>query len=282
MVDKNRDGYIDYESEFLPWLEIAKGNDEPATYSFSVEAAERQKKKAAKAVVKEKMNSILDKLRTAAYDNGHANWLKLFRHYDRDDTGDMDLHEFMQLLRKRARITPKQLTDEQIAALFEFVDQDKNGTISYREEFLPWLEVRQGEDTMMKERSAGNEAGKQAAQRRRQRAAQKELTKNLRTIVNKLRACAYDNSQGDVNWHKLFKFHDHGGTGECNLPGFLTIIRTKARIKQQDLSDDALRALFNHIDSDNSGTISYETELLPWLEEESDSSAALSPGRTHS
>jgi len=178
----------------------------------------------------------------------------------------MDFGEFSLLMRKRAKLTPQQFSDEHLQELFDLVDKNSNGIIKYDTEFLPWLQVEEGMD----DGPGSNAAGVRAAQRRKLKAAKIELNQNMNGILNKLRAAAYDNAKGGQNWEKLFRYYDKDGSGEVDFQEFLSIIRIKARVKPQVVSDDALRALFDFVDQDKGGTISYEDEFLPWLEPDED------------
>jgi Ca2+-binding EF-hand superfamily protein len=43
---------------------------------------------------------IRTKLRAASYSVGGVDWEKLFRHYDRDNSGELDFNEFSNAIRK--------------------------------------------------------------------------------------------------------------------------------------------------------------------------------------
>ena len=53
---------------------------------------------------------------------------KLFEHYDRDNSGYLDLEEFRRAVRKGGQIGVHQMTDEELEAVFDEYDADKETT----------------------------------------------------------------------------------------------------------------------------------------------------------
>jgi len=86
------------------------------------------------------MQQIKSKLTASAYSLGGVNWPKLFLFYDHDGTGDINVDEFANLLRKDAKVTSRMLSDEMLKHLFAAIDQDNSGKVAYRE-FLDWLQL---------------------------------------------------------------------------------------------------------------------------------------------
>lgn len=84
-------------------------------------------------------DAIKKRLKAAAYNNGKLDWDKLFRYYDKDNSGCIDWDEFRAAIRKSAKITTAQLSDRDLRLLFEFVDVDGDGEVDYKQEFMPWL-----------------------------------------------------------------------------------------------------------------------------------------------
>jgi len=79
------------------------------------------------------------RLKAAAYTSGGVNWKKLFRFYDRDNSGQIGYTEFKRLVRTDAKLTRSQLPDENLRTIFKLVDTDDSGEIGYTE-FLAWVE----------------------------------------------------------------------------------------------------------------------------------------------
>ena len=57
----------------------------------------------------------LTKLRAAAYTSGGVDYGKLFRHYDRDNSGLIDFREFCSLLRRDAKLSKKDVSDAEVS-----------------------------------------------------------------------------------------------------------------------------------------------------------------------
>lgn len=82
---------------------------------------------------------VRSKLRAAAYTAGGIDWHRLFRHYDRDNSGEIGFVEFRRLLRSDAKIPVSQLPDVDVRALYNAVDTDGSGDIE-ADEFIAWVE----------------------------------------------------------------------------------------------------------------------------------------------
>ena len=80
------------------------------------------------------------KMRAAAYTVGGVDYAKLFRHYDRDNSGSLELDEFMSAIRRDAKIPKKDVSDRDLEAVFAAVDDDGGGSVDI-DEFVAWLEA---------------------------------------------------------------------------------------------------------------------------------------------
>ena len=58
---------------------------------------------------------------------------KLFRHYDRDNSGVLEFGEFCQAVRRDAKLTKAEVSDTELKKLFDQADTDKGGTIGLDE-----------------------------------------------------------------------------------------------------------------------------------------------------
>merc|ERR1719390_429705 len=99
-------------TELTLWIE-----PEPERLEREAKEQERREKGAQpKNYAKElaaKMSKVQDehealmkkRLRAAAYNNGRLDWERLFKFYDRDNSGQIDFSEFKNMVRKDAKIT---------------------------------------------------------------------------------------------------------------------------------------------------------------------------------
>ena len=86
----------------------------------------------------ERERLIRQKLRANAYGPRGINWKRLFRFYDRDNSGALQYNEFKNAVRKDGKMTKNQLSDNDLLFLFRRVDRDGGGSIEI-EEFSKWL-----------------------------------------------------------------------------------------------------------------------------------------------
>lgn len=63
---------------------------------------------------------------------------KLFRHYDRDNSGSLDFDEFRSALRRDAKVTKRDVTDTELKQVFGTVDIDGGGEVEI-DEFVTWI-----------------------------------------------------------------------------------------------------------------------------------------------
>lgn len=80
------------------------------------------------------------KMRAASYRDAGQNWDSLFKQYDRDSSGELDLPEFTRAIRRDAGITRAIFSDQELVRLFERIDVGGSGEISADEfaDFIAW------------------------------------------------------------------------------------------------------------------------------------------------
>ena len=71
------------------------------------------------------MKALKKKLRASAMTFGGVDWDKLFKQYDRDNSGDLDFEEFRKAVRKSAKISANDVTDKELNKIFCSVDDDQ-------------------------------------------------------------------------------------------------------------------------------------------------------------
>ena len=102
---------------------------------------------------------IRKKLSALSYGAGGEDPAKLFRHFDRDNSGNLDFGEFRSAIRKGAHITVAKMSDADLRKVFYAVDADDGGDVSLDEltEFI-WgsgstKQMRQAKRNQQKHRS---------------------------------------------------------------------------------------------------------------------------------
>ena len=107
---------------------------------------------AGRSLTKPEIKQVRNKLKAAAYSMGGVDWHRLFKHYDRTNSGELNLMQFKRALRGDAKITVSILPDNHVRHLFNTIDLDGGGTIDV-DEFISWVDG--GDDD---EKEAGDEA----------------------------------------------------------------------------------------------------------------------------
>eukprot|EP01043_Picozoa_sp_COSAG02_P020492 COSAG02_NODE_1013_length_15207_cov_4.700556_10_plen_1218_part_00 len=82
------------------------------------------------------------KMRAAVVQRGGNmdDWDTAFEHFDRDGSGELELHEFIKAVRKSVGVTKAEINDESLQRLFWPIDDDHSGSISAEElrQFIAW------------------------------------------------------------------------------------------------------------------------------------------------
>ena len=84
-------------------------------------------------VFENKVKRVMKKLRALSYSSGGEDWDKLFRHYDRDNSGDLDYEEFRRAIRKDVGLDATMMTDEEVREMFDTLDSSGDGKIDLTE-----------------------------------------------------------------------------------------------------------------------------------------------------
>ena len=88
------------------------------------------------------LHRLRQKWKAASYQNGRMDIQRLFKYYDRDNSGELDFDEFRVAARKDAKLTKQEVSDAALRKLFDRVDTDKGGTIGLDE----FQELLEGDD----------------------------------------------------------------------------------------------------------------------------------------
>ena len=71
---------------------------------------------------------------------------KAFKNFDHDNSNALEMDEFLLVLRMHAKISTREISDEQLKCVFHAVDTDHSGTIDI-DEFTSWV-AREMEEAM--------------------------------------------------------------------------------------------------------------------------------------
>jgi Ca2+-binding EF-hand superfamily protein len=103
--------------------EESESESESATATATVVSAEHSKV----------LEHIKSKLQALSYGLHGQDPKKLFHHYDRDNSGTIDLVEFTNAMRKGGHLPRRLMNDEQLEILFREVDIDDSGEVNVEE-----------------------------------------------------------------------------------------------------------------------------------------------------
>ena len=119
--------------------DVTSGTGE-ASASAAADEDAPEVKKTLSAKEAEADSRLRQLIRASAYSYGGIDVVKLFQHYDRDNSGELDMDEFLSALRRDAKVPRGSVPDEQLREVFYRVDTDNSGTVD-TQEFVEWLQV---------------------------------------------------------------------------------------------------------------------------------------------
>ena len=114
------------------------GRHPPVTQDGSQVRVSRARRNTMKRV-EDPYTMVRQRLVAASYRNGKRDFPNLFRHYDRNNNGDISVEEFVSLVRRDGKVSRSAMTDQELELMFvQDVDKDQSGTIEYAE-FEAWI-----------------------------------------------------------------------------------------------------------------------------------------------
>jgi Ca2+-binding EF-hand superfamily protein len=167
----------------------------------------------------------------------------IFRLYDDDDSGTLDVSEFESAVRKDLKLDAETCSGDDIRLLFSAIDTDGTGTID-AQEFVEWL--------WSKDSTRGT--AKLVDNRRRMQA------KKMRAVKAKFHLEAADIAE-KTGWSDIFSMYDADGSGELDPQEWLTAVRTECKVSEEVVTDSEINEMFTACDSDADGGIDIEEML---------------------
>lgn len=221
---------------------------------------ETKKRKKKKQISEEMATKLQSKLKAACIDTAPA---KFFKKFDKDKSGDMDAAELTRMIRVSLKIGKDQLSDGEIKALIDALDDDGSGSLSLDElgDF-----VERGTKTFYSEAKAGEDGEKvqkwgakaeepdelkklkKAKKRGKRRSFNEEV---MHRFQMKLQAAVFGGSP-----QEFFAKFDKGGDGTLDAGELKAMIRKSLRIPGSELSDGDIDAFVRAVDDDGTGTLS--------------------------
>ena len=98
-----------------------------------------KKRRRKKPLTEAKLERVQYKLKAASYTIGGMDWENLFKQYDQDYSGTLEIDELKKAVRATLKLNSTELPDFEIESLFDMLDADHSETIEI-DEFLVFLE----------------------------------------------------------------------------------------------------------------------------------------------
>lgn len=156
----------------------------------------------------------------------------LFKQYDDDGNGELDMEEFTSAVRNDLQIGRDIMPDHELRKMFYAVDTDRGGTVDGKE-FVEWLMAPTPEGNRMKD------------------------------IKEQFRIAAEAKTE-TIGWQIIFDKYDDDGSGELDLEEFTKCVRNECGLDKETTTDEDVQELFGIVDTDQSGAIDAE-ELQTFL-----------------
>lgn len=209
------------------------------------------------------VDKLQAKLRAACLDTKPS---KFFRKFDKDKSGDLGAKELEKMIRTSLKISKSELSEKDVAALVQALDDDNSGSVSIEElgDF-----VEHGSATFYVDAEIAAEAWERDASPTRQKLKWGEradeatsakadrkarLAKKLKPDFNedtmkklqgKLQAATFG-----ADPLEIFRKFDTDGSGDLDEGELTRLIRLELKVASDDLPDDVIKAFMRAIDDD--------------------------------
>lgn len=168
-------------------------------------------------------------------------WKAIFTKYDAEGDGTLTLKNIRQMVRKDLKISERLVTDDQIQALFFYIDRNGSETVDFYE-FLSFVQQPSTRGAVSEE------------------SVVKSVARGVRLCVmrNKIRI-----KDLEANFYS-FDVSGDVATGELGVNDMVRFFRKVLGLTKHECSDKALRTAFHAMDDDMSGKMSL-VELMDFI-----------------
>ena len=214
------------------------------------------------------LNARFDQLQD---DLGFRSWYALLRHVDAADTGLLNFGSFSKLIRHQLALPPATLPESQLRSLWVALDHPCTGTVSWPH-FGRFARLGEAGPARVKEAKERKEAtAREAAKRLR---AERNARLHRHILEELSGAPAADavtvtdlsrrfNKQMSIigkikpmSWVKLYQHMDKDNSGLISYAEFSEMVRHELELPHQCLSEKNLKMVWLALDSDESGNVS--------------------------
>jgi Ca2+-binding EF-hand superfamily protein len=223
------------------------------------------------------LNQLRLKVKSAAY-TSHAGMEldMIFRRFDKDGSGQLDIDEVRQALRRSLKVPPSLISDLQIKSLCKQLDADQSGAVSVEEivDFLaggpkqtprkrhaqvhvlaPLTSVSK---PIMVTTREGPPRPLESWQSPPPKTSRRPMsTEELGQVRQKIKAAAYAGHLGR-QLEEIFSQFDTDGSGQLEDDEVKRALRRTLRLPKSEVSDEQVAALCAALDADKSGAVSIQ------------------------
>ena len=184
---------------------------------------------------------------------------EIFRRYDKDANGVLDLGEFKTAARKGGKISPSVMTDAELRQLFKAVDTDGSGDVSI-DELIAFV---WGSSSSSSVSTRTTERTPRPAARKKPDEAKAHLSM-LKKKLQSMSMTTMGSAGGKADPAEIFRRYDKDANGVLDLGEFKTAVRKGGKVTPVVMTDAELRQLFKAVDTDGSGDVSID-ELIAFV-----------------
>ena len=185
-------------------------------------------------------------IKTNGKQSEEAILIKSFKYFDLDNSGECDREEWLKALTK---IGITGFNEQKLLELFEAYDQNKNGSLDYKEFVGAIFNDEDEEDEKPKNLNKNND-GNEGENVKSALKDSKIMDKFREKILSR-------GGKGILGLARQFKIFDDNNSGTLDLPELTKAIKDF----RVDISPNEIKILFSIIDSDQTGEVSYDEFL---------------------
>ncbi len=211
----------------------------------------------------EPLRQLRFKCRAACFVAGGEDWIQLFRSWN-NGTGSLDFDEFRLAVRRNGKLGSQLLPDSFLEVIFGLIDVNLSGRIS-EQEFLEWF--AEGRLCAQSTTEEGLIGFLQRTAQMQQRQTNAMAIANVSTLWRKLRAA----TPPGVDWVLICKQlelpnHPKKPSKELSREEFRQLLRKEGRLQPAVFSDELVDLVFEVVDTDGDGLVSFGTFLAFFTE----------------
>mmetsp|Transcript_14358 Transcript_14358/g.29546 ORF Transcript_14358/g.29546 Transcript_14358/m.29546 type:complete len:1082 (+) Transcript_14358:121-3366(+) len=194
------------------------------------------------------MEILRKKLKSESYTPNGEDYVKLFRTFDNDRLGGIQYDRWLAIMRKTCKFPKHLLSDKDVLEIFQVIaGESEEGKLNDKIDMQHMLKFIKTDVPAALSLSKENKG----------KVSQTEV---LMYIINKsrrnLKKCA--GNAGAMDWESMFMLYDQDRNGFLNFNEFKKIFRSDLKLSTKEVADNELKLVFDFIDADLSGDISFE------------------------